>query len=437
MNGDIDITNLKVSYDLGWATLSNSTSLVRYDGKNKNDVSFVFAQPYFQEKSTNDDVLVNELRLSSQLDGALQFVAGLYYEDIDSEDNGPIVWSGDPALNPLAPGVAFIDQDIRINTEQKAIFGELTYAVSDSISATLGGRYFDYKQGHQQHNVLNGTIVLVDSKSDKNEDGTNLKFNIAYTPSDEVMIYGQYSEGYRLGKARAKPNAGCDTDNDGILDDVGFSAPDGIESDSSNNFELGAKTSLLNSRVTVNVALYRINWQDMPISVGLPSCGTSVVLNGGESKSEGIELELQAAVSDKLRASLNASYGEAVLTEDAENLGEKGDNLPGSADYNISLGLEYSFAIGDYDAFVRGDYSYIGEYYSNLAETGTASGGFGQVDLKTGIVVDRFEVDIFVKNLTDEDGFTWVEALLGDVIGTSRAYRVRPRTLGLNIAYRF
>ena len=50
----------------------------------------------------------------------------------------------------------------------------------------------------------------------------------------------------------------------------------------------------------------------------------TVRLNAAESKSEGVELEVQARLTEHLQLDVSASYGEATLTEDAENLGEKG-----------------------------------------------------------------------------------------------------------------
>jgi outer membrane receptor protein involved in Fe transport len=174
----------------------------------------------------------------------------------------------------------------------------------------------------------------------------------------------------------------------------------------------------------------------MPVGITLPSCSSTVRLNAAESKSDGVELEVQARLTENFQLDFSVSYGEATLTEDAVNIGVKGDNLPGSADYNISVGMEYGFILAGYETFIRGDYAYIGEYYHNVAETGEASGGYGQLNLKTGISVNAFNIDLFVNNLTNQDDFTWVESVL-EAFGSSRAYRLQPRTAGLNVSYQF
>ena len=174
--------------------------------------------------------------------------------------------------------------------------------------------------------TLRGNVFYTDRLLEKTETGQSYKANLSYTPNDETLLYAQWSEGFRLGSPGLRPNPSCDADNDGILDDVGFATPDGLDSDTSENFELGLKAAF--EFVTVNLALYHIDWEGIPVRFGLPSCNSSVTLNAGKSTSEGAELEVQAFISDNLRMDLSASYGETTLAEDASNIGVKGDNLP-------------------------------------------------------------------------------------------------------------
>ena len=434
MGNEIDIINLTVEYDLGWASLSSSSSWVDYEATNNGDVSIFMFSPIYANIDSGNEVFIEELRLSSQLEGPLQFLVGLYYEDADFTSSGSFLWGGDPLLSDPSTPIFVTGQDGV--TEQKALFGELTYNISEDFSATFGIRHFDYDQSFSQKNLA-GTFVLLDESSTKQEDGQSYKFNLTYTPNDDILIYGQWAEGFRLGQAVAKPNSACDANNDNILDDVGFAAPDGVDSDTSESFEFGIKASLADNRVTINTAIYRINWEGMPISLSLASCGALVILNAGESKSEGVELEIQTLLTDNLRLDFSTSYGEAILTEDAENLGDKGDNLPGSSDFNASLGLEYGFTLAGRNAFTRADYTYLSEYYSNLAGDGTAAGGFSQVNIKAGIEFNAIEVNLYINNLTNADDLTWVESVFGGFSTSRRAYRLRPRTIGLNLAYRF
>ena len=133
---------------------------------------------------------------------------------------------------------------------------------------------------------------------------------------------------------------------------------------------------------------------------------------------------------------VSASTVDATL-EETSSIGNKGDDLPGSADYNASVGLEYDFTLGSYPSFARIDYNYVGEYFNNVAGTGTPAGDFGQFHVKFGAKVGQVNVDLFVNNLTNETGFTWVESAVSTFTASQRAYPIRPRTVGINLGYHF
>jgi len=58
------------------------------------------------------------------------------------------------------------------------------------------------------------------------------------------------------------------------------------------------------------------------------------------------------------------------------------------------------------------------------------------VNLKAGVEINAINLDLFVNNLTNANDFTWVDNLLNG-LGSQRAYRLKPRTVGLNVSYRF
>ena len=111
----------------------------------------------------------------------------------------------------------------------------------------------------------------------------------------------------------------------------------------------------------------------------------------------------------------------------------EGDRLPGSPEYNLSLGLLYEFELAGNLSYTRGDYAYIGEYYNFPGETGDEAGGYGQLNVSAGININQFTIEVFGHNMTDEDTFTSVDIFSGD----TRGYRLRPRTIGMNVGYQF
>ena len=428
MENELDIVNLVVNYDLGWGELTNSSSWIDQNAATITDLtffSFLGGEPFFNDNVVVDEVFTEELRLSSKFDGALQFVAGLYYEDRDQTFIGPWIWSGDPTMDPFAaPSLPKNLFKGVLNIEQYAFFGELSYAMTDQLTATVGGRYFDYEKKRFASSTFNGVVNYVDRPVAIEESDQSYMVNLSYTPNDDALVYARWAQGFRLGDGQTQT---------GTCDAVGFTRP-AIKSDTSENIEFGIKMSLADNRVILNAALFHADWDDLPVTLLDPCIHTQ---NAGKAQSEGIELELQAALTENLHLDMSASYTEATLQADS-SLGSKGDNLPGSADYNLSLGAQYDFTLANYNSFARIDYAYIGEYYNKIGDEGMAAGGFGQLHLKAGIEIGQITADVFAKNLTNENSLTWVETI-GTSFGTDgvRAYRIRPRTIGINLNYRF
>ena len=429
LENDIDITNLLLEYDFEWGELTSASSWVDYQSGLETDLSHITLffglpnQPFYSDGTSNTDIFTEEVRFSSNFDGALQFIVGLYYEDRELTQRSPWLWSGAPALEP---GFQLSDVDATVDTEQKALFGEVSYDISDQLTMTLGGRYFDYERSEDRTLSFFGTASQ--TKTAIEETGQTYKVNLSYAPNEDTLIYGEWAEGFRLGSGQAE-SANCIAE--------GFATPSQVDSDTSENFELGFKTSLADNRVTLNAALYQVDWEGIPVTAN-PAGACVYTVNAGKAKSEGIEIELQARLNEFLQVDLSASYGESTLEEDS-SIGSKGDNLPGSADFNASVGIQYLFMLGGYDSFARLDYVYVGEYYNSVNEGSAGSlpaGDFSQINVKVGVDLGKFAVDLFVNNLTDDDSLTWVDSVNGG-IGVNRANRIRPRTVGLNFNYQF
>ncbi|MDB4077728.1 TonB-dependent receptor, partial [Porticoccaceae bacterium] len=451
LESDVDIVSLVANYDLGWGTLSSSTSQLESDAGAGTDFSFNMGffglshtPPYGIIATANYEVFTQELRFSSQLGGPLEFITGIYYEDFEGDALQSGRWGGSgprpddivtfgPYTGPIPE--QFFSTAYSLPTIQKAFFGELVYNLSEQLSLTLGGRYFDYEQ--KRVLTFNNMFTLLEDdvrpETVSSETGQRYKANLSYALTEDIMIYGEWAEGFRLGKAQGEI-IGCIAD--------GIDTPSNIDSDTTENFELGLKTTFADGRATFNAAVYRIDWQGIPVFVS-PTGDCTFTANAGEAISEGVELELSAQLADSFRLDLSASYGEATFAEDTRFTRsvtyEKGVNLPGSADFNATLGAHYDFTLAGYESFARIDYTYMSEFYTEIDESTllAPSGGFGQFNIKTGIAFDQFAVDVFVNNLTNEDGLTWTDSILNFNPDIQRASRIRPRTMGVNLSYQF
>jgi outer membrane receptor protein involved in Fe transport len=210
-----------------------------------------------------------------------------------------------------------------------------------------------------------------------------------------------------------------------------------IEPDSLDNYELGTKFSLFERRLEITADVYRIEWEGLPFLTRAPSaaeggCGVNYFTNVGSSTSEGVELQANFQATEALRIDVGGSWVDAKLTEDVPAQGYRaGDQLPGAPEYTANLALQYEFGLGQHEAFVRADSIYVGRFYSQFAQTPlTETADYVKVNLTAQVAFNQLGVKLFVDNLTNADEFT-IRTTPGG------GFRLRPRTVGLQLDYNF
>ena len=443
---DVEVTNLTLEYDLGWASILSSSSWADETAVQGRDVNSFFIDgapgfPFAQWQTYDNSIFSQEIRLVSQLDGPWQYTVGLYYEDNDNSRETHSIYGGeDLDANFRAPGEAFlgINRTLR-NTKQEAIFGEFYYNLTDQVTLTFGARIFEYERADDAEffDALGNTDGVAFEADDQD---SSYKVGVEYSPNDDTLLYAMWSEGFRLGfgipEAGQQTKDFCDVDNDGFYDGSNVSTgARTIDNDFVENFELGSKLSLLNNQLTLNAAVFQMDWDGIPlIQLFNAFCGTTV--NVGKAQSRGIELDSIYAVNESLQLNFSTSYIEAETKEAVTSFIDvpSGSRLPGSPRFNASAGVEYQFQFGGHEAYLRSDYTYVGGFYNNPQETGTEAGDYGTLNVKTGVAIDQLELAVYIDNLTNEDDLTWVDGEPG--LG-NRGNRLQPRTLGFNLGYRF
>lgn len=432
---DLDIANLVLEYDLGWGSVLNSTSLINSQAASDLELSFLGA-PFVGGGSYNEnekEVIVNELRFTSDFSGPIQVLGGAYYEDRTVDIDIAIRWTG----RPPAPADAFFSQTQTRNTQkQTAFFGELAYNPIDPLTLTLGARYFEFEQAVPLSREF-GAPTATEGRRAK-VDGENLKFNISYKFSDQFFAFAQWSQGFREPRFQGLVRPEYDADGNGLVefrDGIERKVVEGLlDPDSVDNYEAGIKFSSASGRLQGSLTGFLIDWEGIPVVPSLTAFqGAALYFNAGEARSRGVEFEAVVEPIDDLIVELSASWVDATLAQAAEGLGEKGDRLPGSAEYNVKAALEKRFNLAGYDSFVRGDYTYISEYYSLFQATGLPAGDYSLIDLSAGMSINNINLGLFVKNAANADDFTWVD----NVFAAQRAYRLRPRTIGFNVGVAF
>ena len=434
---ELGVWNLEVNYDADRFAIVSSTSWSDYENTQDWDVgqfwTFLYEDdaPIFIENVTESDNFVQEFRVTSEWSHPVNFLAGAYYEDLDRTGRQVVEWDGDPAADPFGGDLMFAGA-FRLQREQLAFFGELSWDISPALVATLGMRQFNYDSEFIEAGdgfVAGGAF---ESSNSSSESGETYKVNLSYTSTEQDLYYVQWSQGFNPGYPLPPVINDCDLDGDGLMDGIGRPVPDEILSDTLDSFEAGSTLSLGGGRVLLRGAAYYNQWSDIPILL-VNDCAVGVQFNAGEAMTAGVELEGSARIGAQWRLDFGAGYTKSELTADAPALGMDGDRLPGMPEYTANIGLQFDTVLAGRAAYARGDLDYIGGYYNNLQEQGEEIGDYTTLDLSAGMTFEHWDLQLFVHNVTDSDGATWIYRF--DEYPS--AFRIRPRTAGVKLRYHF
>lgn len=455
---DSDLYNLSLNYELGWGTVTSSTSYLdrKFFETTDFNAPILFLFGIDVPAITTTDVKLQdwsqELRIATNFDGPLNFVGGLFYLDNERKHGSNTPAPGfDAALSAIfgfpfsttffnAPPDTVFTQSVVVDERQIALFGELTYDLTERISATLGLRWFDVEQDFFLSSGGPAATGQPPAEFSAGEDDINPKFMLTYALSDDVLLSAQAARGFRLGGTNeAIPPGICGAD----LDALGLtSAPESFSSESVWNYEIGAKTTWLDNRLVVNGSVYYIEYDDVQITTSL-TCGFPFIDNTGKAEANGVEIELTAIPFDGLELNMSGTYNDAELSQDVPTLNASdGDQLPLSSKYSFNATARYEFPVtGTLDAFVQYNYLYNSKIIFHLGWEGNA-GVIGQPDpayslhnVRLGMKHDRWTASLFLNNAFDEKIVSFEDVFFGGVeIIRSRN---QPRTIGFSVSADF
>jgi iron complex outermembrane receptor protein len=226
------------------------------------------------------------------------------------------------------------------------------------------------------------------------------RFTTTYKLTPDNMVYANIAKGNKPGVINADPR---------FPPEIQFA-----DEETSWNYEVGTKNSFFNGMVSTNLALFFIDWKDQQLTSNYtfpePIGGTqSYILNAGKTEIKGVELEVEARLTDSLTAGATYAFTDAKFVEfnDAEarelfgNPSLAGKKLPAVPEQQASVYGKYTFPVGVHSGYVRTDVSYTDRKYAQvyqLAHTGEQI----LANLSVGFEFDRLDVQLFVKNLTDD-----------------------------------
>ncbi len=381
-----------------------------------------------------------EFRLTSLSDSKLQWMVGAFYDDVyDAWEYGAWIptlmqtnaweavnngWDVEYEYNgntyvahyygacdyaaqgydvacPLPPTIKAYVNDYSKTIKQSAVFGELTYNLTDDWTITGGARWFQFdREDHQVYQAPGGFPPFgsygvgegVFDSEGKNDD-TVFKLATQYNLSDDKMVYALYSEGFRLG-GHNSPRAAATGQ-----------VPAQYGPDSLENYEIGLKSEWFDNRLVLNVSAFLMEWDNIQINTDVPDTPDDPdtpdseqvnapwwlrgTFNGETGESRGAEISFEWQATDNLSFQGSAFFAKSEYTADtiidpdpeADPFLEDGQDMPNSPDEKYWLAVEYTvpeFLGGD--LWFRYDTSYQGESWTDLdAALDRGPGGAGAV----------------------------------------------------------
>jgi outer membrane receptor protein involved in Fe transport len=248
--------------------------------------------------------------------------------------------------------------------------------------------------------------------------------------SPDLMIYARLASGFRPAQP-SSPSPGI----------PGESSPDKTK-----NYELGVKTGFFDDRLSLDASVYYIQYNSLQLVVKTDT--TIYNANGGDAKSEGVELSFVAKPLSGLTVSGWVSYDDAVLTDNfpasSTSYGVVGNRLPAVSKWSGNLSLEERFPLWNGAmGFVGATASYvgdrIGDFTPRIDGVTTAPPRqylptYTQTDLRAGVEYDSWVASMYVNNVTNRRG------LIGGGLDAFPSYAftyVQPRTIGLTVTKTF
>ena len=474
-----DLDTKGASLTVEWRTdLATIKSITAY-----RELEALFARdgdntPFTFRETINDDEqeqFSQELQFSgTSFNDRLTWLMGAYYFKEDAEEVGKAnlaiglfnalqslslpagtTWCGLPGANPRAiatcpPPLRFggagnpnnigvdvgVDLNTKVSNESVALFGQGTYKITDMLSVTAGLRWTqDDKEVQLVHfreasgRYVVGALGTQDTFTEKWSEVTP-KLGIELQATDDLMLYASYAKGFKSGGFNARPLTG-------IQEVQTPYDPETVDS-----YELGAKTSWWDRRMTANAAVFYNKYEDMQLTIN--ATPQNFVRNAGEAEIKGAELEVVARLAAGLDFNVSAGYLDAEYTELDAQLATLNPpltpdkKLVKAPQWTLSSGLQYRFNIAPGTITLRGDWSYKTKVYHDVFnDARLAQDAFDLFNAYVSFLTqeERWEVAVFGTNLSDERYRVSGNSSVG--FGLAESTFSPPREWGATVKYRF
>ena len=494
----VDLVALTLEYDLGFATMTSASSYAHHNNQTSDDLTALYTNFFFFQNFYGQDPRAfvqgrdqlddknwsQELRLASKTGGMFDWVAGAFFKNQqtyiqeheyypgynDFYDACTAAGGTQPDLSgvnpsqcgfgeygpqtgttvvrgiPLVTDQAYIG-DFETTFKDLAIFGELTWHMTDAWSLTGGTRLFKQtlSQSQQTGLLFDGPAFAANESLSDAWRRALWKINTSYQLDKNNLVYATWSQGFRRGGVNALPPTEAVIDPTTGKNYVTPPALTRLQPDTADNYEVGVKGTIEN-RVRYSAAIYDIQWHNIQEGVQLTPLVLPASLNIGEAFSRGLETEVYASITGHLAAQVDYTYDQTRLTSlnplfVSPNVSVPppaiGSPLPGTPKSSLAVSLEYGhmpFAGGQFLYAVNAHYQ--SDVVPALSATVPTAAGYTMVDTRLTYTHTHWMGALYVNNVTNTLG---ISAYSDPAIFGNRYQAVvsQPRTVGFTVGYSF
>ncbi|MEM1110977.1 MAG: TonB-dependent receptor [Pseudomonadota bacterium] len=481
---EFDLYALTFTYEFDFAQFTSVSSYYETERQFRQHTpigydTFILAPAFGPQGWADDEVLdvyqevetfAQELRLVSAGDEILDWTIGAFYRDRDREyctryDTVAALGTNEflesiglgsqafPETQFDCPAQTLSGLDIANREgsetfEQTAVYGEINWEFAEDFELTVGLRWFDeeveFTDLQESFGLL--SFLSIPSSSDSTSESDVLpKVGVSWTPTDDQLYYVNIAEGFRSGGSNL---------NAALTFEPGrFQS---YESDGLINYELGAKTTWDQGRLTLNGVLFYTDWTDIQAFLTVPNIvgnTTQVLAAGGDGEILGLEVELNYQPTANWATGLLFTVQEAEFTDPAEEANVVPDSqLPNAPDLTATVFAQYSQSLDHGDLFARIEYRYVDDQRTVVEplvpippfgpdiepydDDSTILDSYDLLNLTVGLYADSWYFSGFVHNLTDER--YELDRAFGELALNPNLNSLgRPRTYGLTVGINF
>ena len=423
---------------------------------------------------TNTEVTSHEIRINADINDKMSVTAGVFMSDTTLTELNQFIYPGSVCndityacnhaltdtsvsgvINNASPGwfsagpycepVIFFN-DIKRTDDQKGVFASLNIALSDTSELTLGARWYDIQvdfEGSANSSFYNGFGAPDTQQFGSNlsaqyapgnangypdkakTDGVIGKVTYSWNPSEDVMYYATWSEGFRPGLLNRPVGR---TSPDGS-----YTVPPAIDSDEITNYEFGWKTILKDGQLRFNGSVFFVDVEGLQTTVFDPSIVNLFFSdNAADAEIKGVEGDFTYYTN---KEGLTVAGAFSVLdTKITKKLVPTNDVIVGT-DLAFAPKFQGNLRVKQERPLTNGMMSHIlvqftfsDESYSDIMEMNKAKqDSYKVLDLRVGISNDDWNAELYIDNVTDK------RAAISNtfVFDRQRISYIRPMTIGI------